>query len=267
MVRSLEFTAEQVQAFAEGVGGLLLKAFLIVAITAIAARAVRKLLNKLLSRDGSPLPASSIFTNVANVVVWACGLSIMLSTCFNFDLSAAITALGVGGIAISLGCQDTISNLVGGLQVSLSGIVTPGDFIEVGGKRGIVSDVNWRYTRIQTMAGETIVIPNAMINSQAVVHLPPITCIKVPLRIWNTSRDLDAVSDEIIAAVENQVEGLIVDAAQNTPRIVFCDTSDYTFGAVLTIDVAEGIDYSAACDQALRAAAPFLVPDGSNAND
>ena len=97
-----------------GLGGVLLKALIIIAITAVVARALRKLLNKMLSHDGSPLPSSTIFLNIANVIVWVCGLSIMLSTCFNFDLSAAITALGVGGIAISLGCQDTISNLVGG---------------------------------------------------------------------------------------------------------------------------------------------------------
>lgn len=46
------------------------------------------------------------------------GGSVMLSTCFGIDVSAAITALGIGGIAISLGFQDTISNLIGGVQVS-----------------------------------------------------------------------------------------------------------------------------------------------------
>ena len=262
----MELSAEQIQAFVTGIGGTIMKAILLVALTALVAKVLRELLGKLLSHDGSPLPASSIFLNIANVAVWVCGLSIMLSTCFNFDLSAAITALGVGGIAISLGCQDTISNLVGGLQVSLAGIVTPGDFIEVAGKRGVVSDVNWRYTHIKTMAGETIVIPNAMINSQAVMHLPPITCIKVPLRIWNTTRDLNYVANQILDAVKNQVDGVIVDSEQNTPRIIFGDTSDYTFGATLTIDIREGTDYSTARDQALRAAAPFLVPEGSNAN-
>ena len=41
-------------------------------------------------------------------------------------------ALGIGGIAISLGFQDTLSNLIGGLQVSLLRIIKPGDNIEVG---------------------------------------------------------------------------------------------------------------------------------------
>ncbi len=255
---------EQVQTFIEGFGGVVLKALVIVVVTAIAAWLMRKILRRLLSREGSLLPSSSIFINIANVAVWTCGLSIMLSTCFSFDLSAAITALGVGGIAISLGCQDTISNLVGGLQVSLAGIVTPGDFIEVGAYCGVVTDVNWRYTCIQTVTGDTIVIPNAMINSQAVTHLPPLTCIKLPLRIWNTSRNLDAVAQVILDAVKAHVNGLVIDSKQNTPRLLFSDTSDYAFGATLTFNVEEGTSYVVARDQALRAVAPYLVPEGSN---
>lgn len=257
----MEITPEQISAFINGMGGVIVKALIIVGITALAAKLLNKLLDKVFNHDGFILPASSIFMNIANVAVWVCGLSIMLSTCFNFDLSAAITALGVGGIAISLGCQDTISNLVGGLQVSLAGIVKPGDFVEVSGKRGIVHDVNWRYTTIDTLGSELVIIPNAMINSQAVVHLPPMTCIKIPLRIANTAKDLNVISQEILDAVKSQVEGTIIDASQNTPRIVFGDTSDYTFGATLTVNVEEGTDYCTARDQALRAAAPFLVPD------
>ncbi len=263
----MEITIEHIQAFMWGAGGTILKALIIVVLTGIAAKGARKVMNRLLIRDGSLLPSSSIFTNIVNVAVWACGLSIMLSSCFSFDLSAAVTALGVGGIAISLGCQDTISNLVGGLQVSLAGTVTPGDFIEVAGKRGIVRDVNWRYTRIETLAGEIVIVPNAAINSQSVTHLPPITCVKVPLRIWNTAKDLNVVSKEILAAVKDQVVGLVVDAEKNTPRVVFGDISDYTFGATLSIDVEEGVDYVMARDQALRAVAPFIVPEGSNSNE
>lgn len=255
---------EQAQQFIENAVPVIVQALIIVAITALFAYVLRRLLRKALSRDGSLLPSSSIFTNIANVGVWACGLSIMLSTCFSFDLSAAITALGVGGIAISLGCQDTISNLVGGLQVSLAGIVSPGDFIEVGAYRGIVTDVNWRYTHITTTSGDAIVVPNAMINSQVVVHLPPPTCVKVPLRIWNTSRDLDAVSCSVLSAVKEHVHGIVVNEEQNTPRLLFTDTSDYAFGATLVVDVEEQVSYAAARDEVLRAVAPYLVPEGSN---
>ncbi len=257
-------TLEQAQQFIENAVPVIIKALVIVAVTALFAYVLRRILRKALSRDGSLLPSSSIFTNIANVGVWACGLSIMLSTCFSFDLSAAITALGVGGIAISLGCQDTISNLVGGLQVSLAGIVSPGDFIEVGAYRGVVTDVNWRYTHITTISGDAIVVPNAMINSQVLVHLPPQTCVKVPLRIMNTSRDLNAVSRAILTAVQENVHGIVCDKERNTPRLLFTDTSDYAFGATLTFHLKENVSYATARDEALRASAPYLVPEDAD---
>ena len=86
--------------------------------------------------------------NIVRGAVWFLGICIMLSTCFNVNVSAAITALGIGGIAISLGFQDTISNLIGGLQVSLMRIVKPGDNIEVGSSSGVVKDVTWRHTSL-----------------------------------------------------------------------------------------------------------------------
>ena len=92
------------------------------AFTALVARAVTKVLRRVLSHDNSPLPSSSIFVNIARIAVWAVGVSVVLSSCFGIDVSAAITALGIGGIAISLGFQDTLSNLIGGVQVSITGL-------------------------------------------------------------------------------------------------------------------------------------------------
>ena len=96
------------------------------AFTALVARAVTKVLRRVLSHDNSPLPSSSIFVNIARIAVWAVGVSVVLSSCFGIDVSAAITALGIGGIAISLGFQDTLSNLIGGVQVSITGLVGGG---------------------------------------------------------------------------------------------------------------------------------------------
>ena len=108
-------------------------------ISSIAARALQHFLN----RDDNPLPSSSIITiNIARGVIWATGASIILDACFGVNANALVAALGVGGIAVSLGFQDTLSNLIGGLQMTFMGIVKPGDNIEVGAEAGVVQDVN-----------------------------------------------------------------------------------------------------------------------------
>ncbi|MEI3352136.1 MAG: mechanosensitive ion channel domain-containing protein [Collinsella sp.] len=114
--------------------------------TAVAAKVVSKTLNHLLNRDDNPLPASSIFINIARAVIWMIGGSFILDNCFGINANALVAALGVGGIAISLGFQDTLSNLIGGMQVTFMGIIKPGDNIEVGGVSGVVQDITWRHT-------------------------------------------------------------------------------------------------------------------------
>ena len=117
--------------------------------TAIATKVVSKTLRHLLNRDDNPLPASSIFINIARAVIWMIGGSFILDNCFGINANALVAALGVGGIAISLGFQDTLSNLIGGMQVTFMGIIKPGDNIEVGGVSGVVQDITWRHTTIE----------------------------------------------------------------------------------------------------------------------
>ena len=106
-------------------------AVILVIVTAIAAKVASKTLRHLLNRDDNPLPASSIFINIARAVIWMIGGSFILDNCFGINANALVAALGVGGIAISLGFQDTLSNLIGGVQVTFMGIIKPGDNIEV----------------------------------------------------------------------------------------------------------------------------------------
>ncbi len=98
--------------------------------------------------------------------------SIILQSCFGINPNALVTALGVGGVALSLGLQDTLSNLIGGIQMTLMGVVRPGDNIEIGSETGVVTDVGLRHTTIITKLGETVIVPNSVISKTSLVQLP-----------------------------------------------------------------------------------------------
>lgn len=127
---------------------------IICAITFVVARITVAFMRRVLNKT-SLLPSSSIFINLVRIVVWVIGICCVLSMCFNVNISAMITGLGVVGIAVSLGFQDTLSNLIGGLTVSVSRTVEPGDNIRMGpsGVTGVVQDVTWRYTSIKEQLG------------------------------------------------------------------------------------------------------------------
>ena len=234
--------------------GKAITAVIILGLTAFVGHLLTKFLRKVLNYS-EELPSSSIFINIGRAVVWIVGGSVTLSTCFGIDVSAAITALGIGGIAISLGFQDTISNLIGGVQVSLLGIVAPGDNISVGGAVGVVKDVNWRHTTITNSKGETVVIPNSIINKTSLTHLPPTGKVTLALVVEGSGEGLDERAARIERAALEAAQR--VGAVANPPRMWFSEAIDAGFAGSLIFTMEDGATATAAKDAVLRAVAPF----------
>ena len=232
----------------------------ILAVTAIvdyvASRFMRGILHVNEERD---LPSSSIFVNIVRGIVWFLGICIALSTCFNIDVSAALTALGIGGIAVSLGFQDTLSNLIGGLQVSLMRIIVPGDNIEVGSTSGVVTDVTWRHTCIHTSAGEDVIVPNSVINTTSLKHLPPVTRVKLSIVVADSGDNLDAVA-KAIEATAAEAAGRVATLTKQ-PSVSFSAIDAEGFKGLLIFEVEDAGTADAAGDAALRAIAPLTRPD------
>ena len=235
-------------------------AVIIIVVTAVCARLVKRFMRQLLHfNEEKNLPSSSIFVNIARAAVWILGICIMLSTCFNVDVSAAITALGIGGIAISLGFQDTISNLIGGLQVSLMRIIKPGDNIEVGSSSGVVKDITWRHTTIRNSKGEEVVIPNSIINKTALVHLPPVNQVKVPIVVVTDGDRLDEVAQAIEHAAAEAADS--VGKVTKQPALTFSAILDGGYQGTIVFRMADSRTTARAADAVLRAVAPLTRQD------
>ncbi len=215
-----------------------------------------KLLRRVLSRNNTPIPSTSILINIVRIVVWAIGISIILSSCFGINVTAAITALGVGGIAVSLGFQDTLSNLISGIMVTITGIVKPGDNINVSGQTGIVRDVTWRHTAIENSVGERIVIPNSTINTSALVKLRPITTITIPVVVTVNGEQLSTVAHNMEKATDEAVGE--IDTIDKPSRVRFSEVDDYGYKGMLTFSITDDTKVSDAKDAALRAVAQYV---------
>ncbi|MBQ1449283.1 MAG: mechanosensitive ion channel family protein [Coriobacteriales bacterium] len=175
----------------------LITGIVIFLMTFIVVKVAEGIVNKLAERGGSTLPSGTIFRNIIRVTLWLIGLSMILSNCFGIDAMSIVAALGVGGIAISLGFQDTLSNLIGGLQVSLGKLVQPGEYIETGSAAGLVKDVTWRHTLLVDIDGNRYLIPNALINKNTIVHLSDIRDVDIDLLVPSGS-DLGALAEQVV---------------------------------------------------------------------
>lgn len=235
--------------------GIALTAVLILAVTAAVARVLTRFLRHVLQLDEVALPSSSIFVNIGRAAVWILGLCTLLSTCFAVDVSTVIAALGIGGIAVSLGFQDTISNLIGGLQVSLAGIVRPGDNIEVGSSTGVVKDVTWRHTTIENAKGQRVVIPNSIINKTALVHLPPACQASVPFVVAGEGLPLGETALAIEAAAREAARS--AGALEKEPQVLFSEVLEFGFKGTVTFRMADAAVVGKAVDAVVRAIAPL----------
>ena len=240
---------------AEGDLQKLILAVILVAITAVISHFVTKLLRHLLRDDDNPLPAITLLVNIARATIWIIGICLVLSICFNVDVTAAVAALGVGGIAISLGLKDTISNLIGGLQITFMGLVRPGDNIRVGSASGIVRDVTWRQTLVHNADGRDIIIPNSVINATTVEKLWAPEVARVTVSVNNDGRNLDAAAREIEAAATAAASGVC--ALAKPPKLVFTSITEFGMSGLLTFTTEEGGDTTKATDAVIRAIAPL----------
>jgi small-conductance mechanosensitive channel/CRP-like cAMP-binding protein len=89
---------------------------------------------------------------------------------YDTDLTGIIATSAVLTAVIGLSFQDTLGNMMGGMALQMEGAIGVGDWIKVDGQEGIVRDIRWRHTSIETRNWDTIVIPNsALMKSQVTV--------------------------------------------------------------------------------------------------
>ncbi|MBU0929492.1 MAG: mechanosensitive ion channel family protein [Nanoarchaeota archaeon] len=106
-----------------------------------------------------------------NVIIYIIAILILLSH-FNININPLIATLGIGGLAVGLALQNTLSNFFAGLHLISDKPIRVGDFIELqdGNISGYVEDIGWRSTRIKKLANAIIIIPNSKLAESIIIN-------------------------------------------------------------------------------------------------
>jgi small-conductance mechanosensitive channel len=148
--------------------GLLI--FYIFSATLIIARVVSGLIKIKAAGTDTIIPSSSIISNIVIVIIYCIGLLIILQS-QGISITPVLTALGVGGLAVALALQNTLSNLFAGLQIISSGNFNKGDFIKLSsGEDGFIEDITWRSTTIRAASDHIIIVPNSKLADMTVMN-------------------------------------------------------------------------------------------------
>jgi small-conductance mechanosensitive channel len=141
-------------------GTSLVAALVILSITIVVANVLARGIQNLGQRIQIETAVTGLGTTLLKVFVFTLGGLLILGT-LGISVTPLLAALGVGGLAVGLALQDTLSNLFAGVHILIEKPVRVGDYIKLEtGQEGYVTDVGWRTTRMRMLPNNMVIVPN-----------------------------------------------------------------------------------------------------------
>jgi MscS family membrane protein len=89
----------------------------------------------------------------------------------DFNVTALLAGVSLGGLAFALAAQDTLKNMFGSLLIFLDKPFQVGDWIQADSIDGTVEEVGFRSTRVRTFANSVIYVPNGKLSDMMVNNM------------------------------------------------------------------------------------------------
>ncbi|HSZ26296.1 MAG TPA: mechanosensitive ion channel domain-containing protein [Cytophagaceae bacterium] len=217
---------------------------LILSVTILISRVTVAYLNSYMDRERNEFQGTSIITNITRVATFCVGFVIILQT-LNISVTPILTALGVGGLAVALALQDTLSNLFAGIFLIASKKVRIGDFVKLqSGEEGFIEDINWRTITIKEGSDTTVVVPNSKLSTAIYRNydLPSkeiIFSVSVRVSYKNDMKLVEQLSFETATNIIEQIPNCV---KTHIPLIRYNSFDDLGLQLLVSFRVKEVID-------------------------
>jgi small-conductance mechanosensitive channel len=216
----------------------------ILSITWVAMRIAVDFVNLYTKKKEGTLPTASIFRNITKVTIFIIGLLIILQT-LGISITPLITALGVGGLAVALALQDTLSNLFAGLQILASKQIRVGDYIKLTtSEEGTITDITWRNTTVKQLSNNCVIIPNSKIATSILTNFDlPDKELSVPVMVCiNYDNNLKQVEEIALKIAKDVMKEFQKDIQNFEPAVRFHTFADNNIRFTIGLRAKEYVD-------------------------
>ncbi len=151
------------------------------------------------------------------------------------DVKTILAAAGIGGLAFALAAQDTVSNLFGSVTIFADRPFQVGDRIKIGGYDGPVEEVGFRSTRIRTLDGHLVSVPNSKIANDMVENISKRPTIKRVANITITYDTEPAKVEKALAIIKGILAEIpeINSVVDLPPRVYFNDFNEWSLNILV----------------------------------
>jgi small-conductance mechanosensitive channel len=227
-------------------------ALLVVVVTLVIARGVRRATMRMLARSRAQANVTILLGNLAQVVVILLGILGVLAIYTRDAFAWILTSFGVVGLVIGLSLQDILKNFFAGVWVLVERPFRIGDTIEVGGDSGVVEEIAFRTTMLKTTDGREVIVPNAIFMTSSVVNLTRFPTRRGALWLIVDDREKPIGADEI-RAVLTSIPSI---SAEPKPNVELRSVSDGRAHYLVSFWAADRDAVASAAIAALRARFP-----------
>lgn len=184
-----------------------------------------------------------LINKIVSVVVYLIAFIIILDY-FQIEITPLVATLGIGGLAIGLALQNTLSNFFAGLHIISDRPINVGDFIELQGVdiKGYVEDIGWRSTRIRTLPNNLVIIPNSklaesILTNYAMPQHEMSVVIQCGVAYTSELKKVEKVTIDVARKIQKTVPGA-VKAFEPFIRYHTFGDSNINFSVILRIEDA-----------------------------
>lgn len=153
-------------------GGLvdkLFSALITLVVGILAVKLVLRLLNRALEKSKLEKAAYSLILSLAKVGLYTL-LGLSLAAGLGIDVTGVVAMASVLTLAVSLALQNMLTNILGGFSLLTTHPFHSGDFVDIGGQSGTVTQIDMTYTRLLTVDNKIVCIPNSTVLASEVVN-------------------------------------------------------------------------------------------------
>lgn len=131
-------------------------------------------------------------------IIWTIAVIVGLDNA-GYNIGALLAGLGIGGLALAMAAKDTVANVFGGFMVFIDKPFTLKERIKISGFDGTVTEIGLRSTKIKTLSGTEVSIPNSTFTGSAIENISREPSRKIVLNLGLTydssEKDLEKAMD------------------------------------------------------------------------
>jgi small-conductance mechanosensitive channel len=164
------------------------------------------------------ISAYSAINITGKFILWTL-LFLLLLDNLGINITALVTGLGIGGIAIALAVQNILGDIFASLSIVLDRPFEVGDFIVVGDKSGTVENIGLKTSRIKSLSGEQLVFPNKTLIESEIRNFKRMQTRRVVFTfgvVYNTPREKLQRIPEIVKEIIQSIKDTSFDRAHFT---------------------------------------------------